>query len=230
MTAAHAPHFPSLRDGPFLSARGRGIFEQPSPTQWGGRTRSGRVRRKRLSNSLALTLLPVPSRSRRSRGTGRSTLSFRWRRNLHLSPLPTGRSGSGGMVAAGGASRVITTGSRMRPGRRFCSIAKDSMARPSRRWSAWVLPMTAYAELQVASIQLPARRLQPQGTGGAGLRARSVGDRRHRPQHASWGRGAHQAAKETGLRLIIGARLDFTTRQLLCFPEDRAAYGGCRKC
>jgi error-prone DNA polymerase len=37
---------------------------------------------------------------------------------------------------------------------------------------------------------------------------------------------AHQAAQETGVRLVIGARLDFTDMpSLLCFPEDRAAYG-----
>ncbi len=37
---------------------------------------------------------------------------------------------------------------------------------------------------------------------------------------------AHQAAKEAGIRLLIGARLDFTDMpSLLCFPEDRAAYG-----
>jgi error-prone DNA polymerase len=37
---------------------------------------------------------------------------------------------------------------------------------------------------------------------------------------------AHQAAKEVGLRLVIGARLDFEDApSLLAFPEDRAAYG-----
>jgi error-prone DNA polymerase len=37
---------------------------------------------------------------------------------------------------------------------------------------------------------------------------------------------AYQAAEETGLRLIIGARLDFIDApSLLCFPEDRDAYG-----
>jgi error-prone DNA polymerase len=37
---------------------------------------------------------------------------------------------------------------------------------------------------------------------------------------------AHQAAQETGMRLVIGARLDFIDApSLLCFPEDRAAYG-----
>lgn len=37
---------------------------------------------------------------------------------------------------------------------------------------------------------------------------------------------AHQAAKEAGIRLIVGARLDFEDAPpLLCFPSDRAAYG-----
>ncbi len=37
---------------------------------------------------------------------------------------------------------------------------------------------------------------------------------------------AHEAAKEAGLRLIIGARLDFDDApSLLCLPSDRAAYG-----
>ena len=37
---------------------------------------------------------------------------------------------------------------------------------------------------------------------------------------------AHQAAKESGIRLIIGVRLDLRDgMSLLAFPEDRAAYG-----
>ncbi|MBT5049880.1 MAG: error-prone DNA polymerase [Rhodospirillaceae bacterium] len=37
---------------------------------------------------------------------------------------------------------------------------------------------------------------------------------------------AHLAARETGLRLVVGARLDFTDAPgLLCLPTDRAAYG-----
>ncbi|HEX4572210.1 MAG TPA: error-prone DNA polymerase, partial [Dongiaceae bacterium] len=37
---------------------------------------------------------------------------------------------------------------------------------------------------------------------------------------------AHMAAKETGARFIVGARLDFRCgRSLLAFPTDRAAYG-----
>ncbi|MBV8536191.1 MAG: error-prone DNA polymerase [Alphaproteobacteria bacterium] len=37
---------------------------------------------------------------------------------------------------------------------------------------------------------------------------------------------AHAAAKEVGIRLVIGARLDFEDGpSVLCFPRDRAAYG-----
>jgi error-prone DNA polymerase len=37
---------------------------------------------------------------------------------------------------------------------------------------------------------------------------------------------AHLAAKEAGIRLVVGARLDFTDApSVLCLPEDRAAYG-----
>ena len=37
---------------------------------------------------------------------------------------------------------------------------------------------------------------------------------------------AHLAAKEVGVRLVVGARLDFTDApSVLCLPEDRAAYG-----
>jgi len=44
---------------------------------------------------------------------------------------------------------------------------------------------------------------------------------------------AHAACKQAGIRLVLGARLDFTevdggesgTPSLLCFPTDRAAYG-----
>ena len=37
---------------------------------------------------------------------------------------------------------------------------------------------------------------------------------------------AHVAAKEAGLRVLIGARLDMQDAPgLLCYPKDRAAYG-----
>ncbi|MSO64384.1 MAG: error-prone DNA polymerase [Alphaproteobacteria bacterium] len=37
---------------------------------------------------------------------------------------------------------------------------------------------------------------------------------------------AYQAARQVGLRLVVGARLDFTDApSVLCYPTDRAAYG-----
>src|SRR5579871_1232983 len=37
---------------------------------------------------------------------------------------------------------------------------------------------------------------------------------------------AHSAGRETGLRVLAGARLDLTDHpSLLCYPTDRAAYG-----
>ena len=37
---------------------------------------------------------------------------------------------------------------------------------------------------------------------------------------------AHSAAKNTGIKLLVGARLRFTNGpDVLCFPQDRKAYG-----
>ncbi len=38
---------------------------------------------------------------------------------------------------------------------------------------------------------------------------------------------AHEAAKEVGLRLLVGARLVLRdgTPDVLCYPQDRAAWG-----
>ena len=38
---------------------------------------------------------------------------------------------------------------------------------------------------------------------------------------------AHLAARETGLRLVVGCRLDFRvgSPSVLCYPTDRDAYG-----
>src|SRR5919198_166987 len=37
---------------------------------------------------------------------------------------------------------------------------------------------------------------------------------------------AHHAAKQAGIRLVVGARLDFRSEpSVLCYPTDRAAYG-----
>ena len=42
---------------------------------------------------------------------------------------------------------------------------------------------------------------------------------------------AHQAAREVGIRLVVGARLDLRDGMAcLLFPTDRAAYGRLRRC
>jgi error-prone DNA polymerase len=87
--------------------------------------------------------------------------------------------------------------------------------------------MTGYAELQVtthfsflrgasspAELVIEAYRL--------GLSAIAITDRNTLAGVVR----AYQASRETGLRLVIGARLDFTDApSLLCFSENRAAYG-----
>jgi error-prone DNA polymerase len=84
-----------------------------------------------------------------------------------------------------------------------------------------------YAELQVTShfsflrgASSPKEMVEQ--AHGLGLSAIAIADRNTLAGVVR----AHQAAEETGLRLVIGARLDFTDiPSLLCFPEDRAAYG-----
>ena len=87
--------------------------------------------------------------------------------------------------------------------------------------------MTAYAELQVTSNfsflrgaahpeELVARAAE------IGLAAIAITDRNTLAGIVR----AHLAARETGIRLVVGARLDFTDAPgLLCLPTDRAAYG-----
>ncbi len=87
--------------------------------------------------------------------------------------------------------------------------------------------MTAYAELQVTShfsflrgASSPKELVEQ--AAALGLGAIAIADRNTLAGVVR----AHQAAQEAGLRLVIGARLDFTDApSLLCFPEDRAAYG-----
>jgi error-prone DNA polymerase len=85
--------------------------------------------------------------------------------------------------------------------------------------------VTAYAELQVTThfsflrgASSPAQLvLQAYGLGLSGI---AIADRNTLAGVVR----AYQAARETGMRLLIGARLDFTDGpSLLCFPEDRAA-------
>ncbi len=87
--------------------------------------------------------------------------------------------------------------------------------------------MTAYAELQVTSNfsflrgaahpeELVARAAE------IGLAAIAITDRNTLAGVVR----AHLAARETGIRLVVGARLDFTDApSLLCLPTDRVAYG-----
>ncbi len=89
--------------------------------------------------------------------------------------------------------------------------------------------MTTYAELQITSnfsflrggshpeeLVLRAHEL--------GLEALALTDRNTLAGVVR----AHVAAREVGLRFVVGARLDLETppaRSVLCFPTDRAAYG-----
>ncbi len=87
--------------------------------------------------------------------------------------------------------------------------------------------MTTYAELQITSnfsflrggshpeeLVLRAHEL--------GLEALALTDRNTLAGVVR----AHGAAKEVGIRFVVGARLDLESeRSLLCFPTDRAAYG-----
>jgi len=88
--------------------------------------------------------------------------------------------------------------------------------------------MTAYAELQVTSgysFLRGASHPAELATAAAalGLAAIAVTDRNSLAGVVR----AHVAAKEIGIRLVVGARLDFADGHpsLLCLPTDRAAYG-----
>jgi error-prone DNA polymerase len=88
-------------------------------------------------------------------------------------------------------------------------------------------PVPAYAELQVTSnfsflrgASHPDELVQQ--AAALGLAAIAITDRN---SFAGIVR-AHQAAKDAGLRLVVGVRLDLRDgTSLLAFPEDRAAYG-----
>ncbi len=86
---------------------------------------------------------------------------------------------------------------------------------------------TAYAELQSTSnFSFLRGAAHPEelvtAAGALGLAAIAIVDR----NGVSGLVKAHVAAKQAGVRLIIGCRLDFTDGpSLLCYPTDRAAYG-----
>ena len=87
--------------------------------------------------------------------------------------------------------------------------------------------LAGYAELQVTTnfsfLQGGSHAEELVATGKAlGLRAIAITDRNTLSGVAR----AHLAARETGMRLIVGARLDLEDApSLICLPTDRAAYG-----
>ena len=84
-----------------------------------------------------------------------------------------------------------------------------------------------YAELQVhLAFLVPARGVVLRGTVRAGRHARHRGARDRRPQFSLAGIvRAHEAAKATGVRLIVGCRLDLADgMSVLVYPTDRPAY------
>jgi len=87
--------------------------------------------------------------------------------------------------------------------------------------------MTAYAELQATSnFSFLRGAAHPEELVGRaaeiGLAAIAITDRNTLAGVVR----AHLAARETGIRLAVGARLDFTDApSLLCLPTGRAAYG-----
>ncbi|SLN39007.1 error-prone DNA polymerase [Oceanibacterium hippocampi] len=87
--------------------------------------------------------------------------------------------------------------------------------------------MSAYAELEIASnfsfLHGASHAWEYAGRAKMlGLTAFAVTDRNSLAGVVR----AHVAAKEAGIRFVVGARLDFRDgRSLLCYPTDRAAYG-----
>src|SRR5699024_4630949 len=85
----------------------------------------------------------------------------------------------------------------------------------------------AYAELQVTSnfsfLRCASHPEELTATAAAlGLHAVAITDRNSLAGIVR----AHTAAKQFGIRLIVGARLDLEDApSLLCLPTDRAAYG-----
>jgi error-prone DNA polymerase len=87
--------------------------------------------------------------------------------------------------------------------------------------------MSLYAELEVTTnfsfLRSASHPAEMAKTAAAlGLAAVAVADRNTLAGVVR----AHQAAKQAGIRLVVGARLDLRDApSLLCFPTDRAAYG-----
>ena len=87
--------------------------------------------------------------------------------------------------------------------------------------------MTLYAELEVTTnfsfLRSASHPAEMAKTAAAlGLSAVAVADRNTLAGVVR----AHQAAKQAGIKLVVGARLDLQDApSMLCFPTDRAAYG-----
>ena len=87
--------------------------------------------------------------------------------------------------------------------------------------------MPSYAELEVTTnfsfLRSASHPAEMAKTAAAlGLSAVAVADRNTLAGVVR----AHQAAKQAGIKLVVGARLDLQDApSLLCFPTDRAAYG-----
>ena len=93
--------------------------------------------------------------------------------------------------------------------------------------TAETAPAPAYAELQVASNYSFLRGASHPdelvvAAKALGLAALAIADR----NSLAGAVRAHVAAREAGLRLVVGARLvPRDGPEVLCFPSDRAAYG-----
>ena len=102
--------------------------------------------------------------------------------------------------------------------------SRRALARPARRPRA---PAAAYAELQVTTnfsfLRGGSHADELVATAKAlGLAAIAVTDRNTLAGVVR----AHVAAREAGIRLVVGARLDLEDApSLLCYPTCRAAYG-----
>src|SRR5438132_14072917 len=147
-----------------------------------------------------------------------------------------GRSGSprsgGGRKAPALLMRSATiTGSRMRRGGASgCSgwvCTATTISRAGLSMASFPDPAPRYAELQVTTnfsfLRGAAHPDELVATAAAlGHQAIAITDRNSLAGVVR----AHHAAKEVGIRLVVGCRLDLSDgTSLLVFPEDRAAYG-----
>src|SRR5713101_878330 len=141
------------------------------------------------------------------------------------------RNGGGRKAPAPSTLSVTTTGSRTRKdGASGCSERVSTVATTSRAGLSMASSserVLHYAELQVTTnfsfLRGAAHPDELVVTAAAsGHRAIAITDRNSLAGIVR----AHHAAKEVGIRLVVGCRLDLRdSTSLLAFPEDRAAYG-----